>query len=244
MGKKTITGFSTSMKILISLIRLDLTLLFRNGVLYAAAIITILYTLILQILPRQNFTDVLIILIFTDPVMLGFMFTGVMVLFEKSGNTLQAMSVTPVRPGQYLLSKAIALTLVAMVASLIMTLAGVGFDFNLLYFGAAVTLSSVLFVFIGFTGVSRVKTFNQYFLVIPLFMVPFSLPMLNFLGITTTWLWFLIPTQGSLILFSAAIKNNSTVSLPEIIYAFFILIVFTWLAFRVALKNWHRAINT
>jgi len=225
------------------LLKLDLILLFRNGIIYVASVITALYVLILQLLPEQNFTTVLTLLILTDPVMLGFMFTGALVLFEKSGNTLQAMSVTPVRPGEYLASKAIALTLITLLASIIMSVAGVGLKFNLLSLTGAVILSSVLFVFVGFTGVSRVKTFNQYFLVIPLFMAPFSLPILNYLGITHTWLWYAIPTQASLVLFNNAFEHGNPLPVWETIYAWFFLIVSVIIAFYYAKRSWNRTIN-
>jgi fluoroquinolone transport system permease protein len=226
----------------ISLIKLDSTLIIRNRILAVAALITALYAGILQVLPEQNFTIVMTTLIFTDPVMLGFMFIGVMVLFERGGNTLQAMSVTPVRPAEYLWSKAITLTILALAASLVMAVAGVGFNFNIFYLAPAVVLSSLLFIFIGFAGVARVTTFNQYFIVIPLFMVPGFLPFLNYFGITDTLIWYLFPTQASLILFSAAFENPGSTSTSQIIYALVYLPISIWLAYLWARYSWNKTI--
>lgn len=227
----------------ISLLKLDMILIIRNRILHIATLITALYAGILQVLPENNFITVMITLIFTDPVTLGFMFIGVMVLFEKGGNTLQALSVTPVRAEEYLWSKAITLTLVALVASLLMALAGVGLQFQPGFLIAAVVFSSILFVFIGFIGVSKVKTFNQYFIVIPVFMVPGFLPFLNFFNITDTWLWYLLPTQASLVLFSAAFETTVTLTRVEIIYALLYLPLSCWFALLWAKSVWQKTIN-
>ncbi len=223
-----------------SLLQLDFVLIIRNKILLVATVITSLYAGILQVLPEENFTMVVTTLIFTDPVMLGFLFVGVMVLFEKSGNTLQALSVSPVRPAEYLWSKATSLTLVALAAGLIMAVAGVGIRFHAGYLVSAIVSSSLLFIFIGFVGVSRVKTFNQYFIVIPLFMVPGFLPFLNYFGITETWLWYVIPTQAALTLFIAAFSESGTVAIHETIYAFIYLPLAIWLAFLWAQRSWYK----
>lgn len=228
----------------ISLLHLDFTMIVRNKILIVAAFITALYAGILQVLPDKNFTEVLTILIFTDPVMLGFMFVGVMVLFEKSGNTLQAISVSPVRSTEYLWSKALVLTLIALVAGLIMAVAGVGTRFHAGHLAAAIGSSSLLFVFIGFVGVSRVKTFNQYFIIIPLFMIPGFLPFLNYFGITDTWLWYLIPTQAALLLFVAAFSESGTLATREIIYAFIYLPITIWLSFLWARSSWNKLLES
>ena len=228
----------------ISLLHLDFTMIVRNKILIVAAFITVLYAGILQVLPDKNFTEVLTILIFTDPVMLGFMFVGVMVLFEKSGNTLQAISVSPVRPDEYLWSKALVLTLIALAAGLVMAVAGVGARFHAGYLAAAIVASSLLFVFIGFVGVSRVKTFNQYFIVIPLFMIPGFLPFLNYFGITDTWLWYLIPTQAALLLFVSAFSESGIVASGEIIYAFIYLPITIWLSYLWARSSWTQLLQS
>lgn len=219
-----------------TLIVLDFTLIIRNRILAVAAFVTVLYVLIIQVLPEESFTTVLTMLIFSDPVMLGFMFTGAMVLFEKSSNSLQALSVTPVRPGEYLFSKGITLTVVALAASLVMAIAGLRFQFGILYLSVAVVFSSLLFIFIGFIGASRVKTFNQYFVVIPIFLIPTCLPFLNYFGATDTVAWYIIPTQASLILFTAAFEGSGGVSTGDLVYAFLYLPAATLMSYRIAIS--------
>lgn len=223
-----------------SLIKLDAMLIVRNKILLVTLVVTALYAAIFQVLPETHFRTVVTMLIFTDPVMLGFLFIGVMVLFEKQGNTLQALSVSPVSEGEYIASKAITLTTLALLSALVMSLAAVGFRFHVLFLSIAVVLSSFLFIFLGFVGVSRVQTFNQYFIVIPLFMIPCFLPFLNYFGITDTIVWYVIPTQASLILFEAAFKPE--VALYDKIYALVYLPLSLYPAYALAKLSWRRSL--
>jgi fluoroquinolone transport system permease protein len=226
-----------------SLLKLDILLIVRNRILLIIGIISALYALILGVIPTWENNYLIIALIFSDPVMIGFLFTGVMVLFERSGNTLQALSVSPVRPDEYLWSKAITLSVIATAAATVMALAGKGYAFNLLALIPAVLLTSVLFVFIGFAGVSRVKTFNQYFIFIPLYFIPALLPFLGFFGIYHTPFWYLIPTHASLILFRAAFDGLSEIAPWEIIYSIIYLPLCIWLALLWARQCWMKIIT-
>lgn len=232
------------MQRLIKLIELDFILITRNRILAVAGFVTVLYVLIIQVLPEESFTMVLTLLIFSDPVMLGFMFIGAMVLFEKSSNTLQALSVTPVRAGEYLLSKGITLTAVALAASMIMAVAGLHFRFNPLYLIIAVVFSSLFFIFIGFAGASRVKTFNQYFIIIPMFMIPTCLPFLNYVGVTETWMWYIVPTQASLILFQSAFEGTASFSVADMVYALVYLPASVMVSYRFAKREYSRMLTT
>ena len=204
------------MRILIRLIRWDLKIQVRNNILTVAILIALIYTALFLALGLRGNDDILIALIFSDPTFMGFLFTGVLVLFEKSANTLQAIAVSPVKIWQYLFSKAISLTLISLIICFAMVFAGHGFHFNYFYFFIAIFLSSVLFIFFGFIGVAKVKTFNQYIIVIPLFIAPLSLPYLNFFGIADSWLFYILPTQASFILFRGAFEKLDP---GEIIYA-------------------------
>lgn len=211
----------------------DLHFAFRYNIIAVALVITALYTLILKLVPGAGITEVLVTFIFTDPTMLGFIFIGAMVLFEKDANTLQALTVTPVKPWQYLWSKAISLTLISLFCSTCMAVIGHGFGINFGFFILAVLLSSFLFIFIGFIGVARVKTFNQYIIVIPLFMFPAIFPLADFYGIFKSPLVYLVPTQGSLIIFRTAFETGRW---WELFYATGILLISVAFSYYYAKK--------
>ena len=62
----------------------DLRLQVKYQILTVAVIVTALYISIFKLLVRGEFDELLVLLIFTDPAMLGFIFIGALVLFEKS----------------------------------------------------------------------------------------------------------------------------------------------------------------
>ena len=219
------------MKILFRMVFWDLKLQARNSILTVAVFVAAFYIGVFLLLGLGGKDDILIALIFSDPTFMGFIFTGVLVLFEKSANTLQALVVTPVKLWQYFFSKAVSLTLISSVICFAMVFAGHGFQFNYFFFIAAIFLSSVFFVFLGFIGVARVKTFNQYIIVIPVFIAPLSLPYLNFFGVTDTWLFYILPTQASFILFEGAFGK---IEAGETIYALTYLSFSIWIAYYIS----------
>ena len=221
------------MKTLFKLVWWDLKIQARNGILTVAIIIAVIYTGLFLLFGLKNNDKALIAILFSDPIFMGYIFTGVLVLLEKNENTLQALVVTPVKIWQYLFSKAISLTVIALIICFAMVFSSHGFQFNYFLFIIAVFLSSVLFIFLGFLGVTRVKTFNQYILVIPFFFLPLVLPFLNFFGITHSFWLYLIPTQASLILFQSAF-----VPMPfsELIYAVVYLLISVGITYYLSHK--------
>ena len=227
------------MKILFKTIIWDLKLQVRNNILTVAIIIAAIYVGIFLLLNLKGNDDILIVLIFTDPVMLGFLFMGVLFLFERGSNTLEALVVTPVKIWHYLFSKAISLTLIALIICFAIVFAGHGFSINYINFFLASFLTSILFIFLGFIGVLQIHTFNQYILIIPLFFAPFSLPMLNFFEVTNTYLLYIFPTQASLLLFTASFEN---IPVFDTIYSVTYLTIWIFVAYFFAHKQFIKKI--
>ena len=222
------------MKTLLTTIYWDLKLQIRNNILTIAIIVAAIYTGIFLIFNLRGYDDVLLALIFSDPAAMGFIFIGVLVLFEKGANTLEALVVTPIKIWQYLFSKAVSLTLIALIICFAIIITGHGIHFNYFYFFLAAFLTSVLFVLIGFIGVAHVRTFNQYILVIPVFLAPVFLPFLNYFGATDTWWFYIIPSQASLVLFNASVEP---VSVFDLIYSIIYLIISISVAYYFARKQ-------
>jgi fluoroquinolone transport system permease protein len=223
------------MKRLITTVLWDLRLEIQYQIVTIAALITTLYILIFLNIPG-TYDQILMILIFSDPALLGFMFIGGLVLFEKGAGTLQALVVTPLRVWQYLWAKTISLTLIALPCSLLMAWAGHGWQLHYPYFLAGVILTSCLFVLVGFAGVARVKTLNQYLIIVPMFLTPIFLPLLNFFGITNTLWLYLIPSQASLILLEAGFSPEMPVE--EILYAITYLLFCVGVAYYFARSSY------
>ncbi len=225
-------------KSLFHLIKWDFLFSLRYQIVTVAAVIAGLYSIILGMLP-DNADTFLILIIFSDPTFLGFLFIGVIVLYEKSSNTIQALSITPAKLGNYIISKSMVLTLIAIFAAMVMAVSTKGFQFNSIYLLLAVILSSALFILLGYVGISKVKTFNQYILVIPMFFTPAVLPLLEMFGFVSSPVFYIIPTKASLLLFEAAFGR---ISIHEFIYCIvylsaWIFFSYKW-AFKAMMLNW------
>lgn len=96
------------MKQLTQMLKWDLILLQRNQMITISFLIAGLYLGIFYLLKELgNLENVLIIMIFNDPVITGYLFAAVLMLFEKDQNMLVALSVSPMRFTHYLWSKAL-----------------------------------------------------------------------------------------------------------------------------------------
>lgn len=193
-----------------TLLRWDIILLYRNSLFQISGIITLVYIGIFYLLrPLGNLYIPLIVLIFNDPVIICFMFSGVLWLFDKNQNTMQALSVLPLPRINYLISKTMALSLLAMILSILMTIAAVGFDFNIFHLSVSVFLSSVMFCALGFTIGSVSKNFLAFIMKsLPVFIasaVPFLL-LFDFINIY----WLIpFPTLGSVMILQSAFVEKS-----------------------------------
>lgn len=227
------------MRRLIMTIGWDLLLQLRYQIITVAIVITVAYTLVFKLLAKDGFDAVLVVLIFSDPVMIGFIFIGAMVLFEKGSGTIDALIVTPLRKTEYLFSKVISLGLIATVCSLFMAIAGHGWRFNYFLFIYGTAFTSSIFTLIGFIGVSRVKSMNQFVIIIPFFLIPFVLPLLNFFSLTNSWILYLIPTQAFLDLLWASFH---AVPPGRIIFALIYLPIWLGIVYYFALRAFDRNI--
>lgn len=228
------------MKQFIHLLKHDFVLINRNKIIAISLAVTAIYVGIFKGL--ASFGDVqqaLVLIIFNDPALLGFLFVGVMVLFEKNENTLQALAVSPMKLSHYLLSKTLALTLISVGCCLLMAWAGVGWDFHILQFVMATVFTTVIFSFIGFIVVAGQKTFNTYMLRAVGVILVLCLPFLAYFDLAPRWLFFLFPTQPTIDLYSMAFSNDLLFAEGIIAYALAIawtLITYFW-ALRVSTKN-------
>lgn len=87
---------------------------------------------------------------------------GALVLLEKQQNTLQSLFVTPVKLSQYLWSKAISLTLLALLASVLIAFIPGGLSHNWPLTLVAVGLSSLFFSFVGLGISAGAQSLNDY----------------------------------------------------------------------------------
>ncbi|KXB06726.1 hypothetical protein AKJ54_01135, partial [candidate division MSBL1 archaeon SCGC-AAA382K21] len=163
--------------------KLDLKMFHEYKIYYLIVLIVLVYTLILRQVPSQLSNTVGTMLIFFEPSLIGFMFLGVLILFERNDGSLNALSVTPASLDSYMWSKVITMTIVALVSGVSIATLAFGFSTRYIFITVGVLLTSLVYTFLGFVAVSRYKSIDGYLSIIMLVMLISILPVLDFFNI-------------------------------------------------------------
>jgi fluoroquinolone transport system permease protein len=225
---------------LLSLSRYNIKLQFRHGFYYAYLFVCIVYIILLRLLSPEMRELLTPVLIFTDPSMLGIFFVGGIVFLERDDNTLQTLFVTPMRAGDYCLSKALSLGFLALLSSLVLAVAGKGgiaFDWPSLIAGTLFT--SFLFTFAGLGVSVRTDSVIDYIMSVIPVVTAALLPFLRYFAVTDSFLMYLLPTQASLSLIHHG-YSPGTVPAGELGLSAGILIVWNLAAWRWAEYRFRR----
>jgi len=197
-----------------NMLRWEFTLLYRYKIIHISLLSVFLYFLTTQAVQSlQDQTQVHSMLLFFDPAVIGIVFVGALVLFEKSENVLQTLIVTPMKTDDYLLSKIISLTTLSIISASVFMALMVLFnetEFTLAYLLIGITLTSVMLILLGFILVSRVQSINGYLLgmIIGFLGLTFP-PLLHLFGLFENPVFYLWPTQASFILFDGVFYASS-----------------------------------
>ena len=201
-----------------STLRLDLLLQKRYGFYYAGAFVTVVWVALLLPLPDSLLDLAVPLIVFTDLAVVGFFFIAGMVLFEKGEETLFALISTPLRFREYLASKLLTLTALALVISLVVAVAGYGLDFNPVSFLLGVVLASLISALAGFITVAPFSSISGYLVPSSFVLAPLGLPVFYFLDLSQSPIFYLLPTQGALLLLGSAFAQE--LALWQTAYAF------------------------
>lgn len=188
------------MKRMIAAFRNDVRFQFRHGFYFAYLIITIMYIVLLSFVPDPWKPMVSVIIIFSDPSALGYFFIGGIVLLEKGQHIYENLFVTPFQISEYLFAKVLSLSMLSVATSLAIHLFTFGFGEISLIFVLGVLITSVFFTLIGLGAAVRCRSLNEFFLVSPLYTLIFTVPLLGYVQWVDTPLYYLLPTQASLLL--------------------------------------------
>ena len=228
-----------------NMLRWEFTLLSRYKIIHISILSVILYFLTTQAVPDMNIPIFHTLLLFFDPAVIGIMFIGALVLFEKSENVLQALVITPMKVDDYLLSKITSLTILSIIsATIFMTLLSVfgEVDFNILFLALGLILTSILLILLGFIMVSGVKSLNEYLLAMIVAFLGLTFPpMLHLSGLYENVIFYLWPTQASFTLLNGVFSTTGLESW-EIAYGIFYQIIWIVLLYLLAKKAFYKYI--
>lgn len=171
----------------VSALKSDIRFQFKYGFYILYAFFTALYAVVLLICPEAYKRPVASVIVLTDPAMLGSFFIGGIWLLEKGEGLHGFWAVSPLKPIEYIMSKAVSLAVISTVAADVIVLAGLWgrgvVDFIAL--SACVFVGSMIFTILGMTVASYARSVNHYMLLVsPLEVVMTGPPVLAAFGIT------------------------------------------------------------
>jgi fluoroquinolone transport system permease protein len=146
---------------ILTLVGHDARLQFRYGIYAAYSVVVLTYVTVILASGPHLPGWVVATIIFTDPAALGFFFLGALMMLERSEGVRTALTVSPIGAADYLGSKVITLTAMALVACVALLIAAQGGGRPVLLL-TAVTLTSIQYVGIGVPIAMRFRTVSGY----------------------------------------------------------------------------------
>ena len=165
----------------------------------------------------------------------------VLVLLEKDEGSLEARVTTPLRPTEYLGSKVLTLTGLAVLESSLITIASVGLQANWVWLLASVVETAVFFCLVGFIVVARYDSVNEYLLPSVGYLLLLGLPLAAYMADWSHWLLYLHPMQATLTLMTGAWQ-----ALPWWLISYCLVYPALWIALaaHLSLRTFHRFVIT
>jgi fluoroquinolone transport system permease protein len=216
------------------LLKKEITLQWRQGFWLVYFVFTAIYVTVLLNLPEKNRMLVSLILILSDTTMLGIIFIGALVLLEKQQAVIQSLFVTPLEPSQYIWSKTISLSLIAVCMSMLVYLPVWHFTAYTLLLLACIAFTAGTFVLLGLGLAARVDTINQYFGLMMGASMVLILPVLPYLLLEQHPVFLFLPYVASLDLMLGA---RESLPLWRIFLDIILLVAWGYIAYKFALRR-------
>jgi fluoroquinolone transport system permease protein len=191
------------MSVLASAIRMDLLLQRRYGFWYATAFVILLWIGVLRLVPDSLVGIAMPYLLMADLEFMMFFIAGA-VFFEKGERTLFALQITPLRFRHYLTSKLVTMSALALVTCVVVVLVDYGFGVESFAFVAAVVSMALLMVLVGIVTAPLYPSISEWLMPSTLVLALANAPALDYSGLVPHVLFYLVPTEGPLLLLGAA----------------------------------------
>ncbi len=142
---------------------------------------------------------------------------GVLLLIERNQGTLSVVMVSPLRPSEYLASKLITLTVLALVESGIVAVVAYGLGFSFGWFVLAVVMRASMGVAVGVAVGVRFRSITRFLVPAIGLSLAFDLPNIWYFELWPSPLFYLWPSMPPLLLAKAAFLE---VEAMQLVYAF------------------------
>jgi len=224
---------------LLSTLKLDVALQWRNGFYYASLFVAITMIIVMRNMFSPEMLKVVIPYFLFIAMSIAFYFIAGLVLLEKSEGTLESMVVSPLRTSEYLYSKIIALTAMMLIENLFIIICSYGIDFCWITLLTGALLISVQYALLGLILIARFDSITDFIMPALISTTIIQLPFFNFIEKIPEWIFIPWPTYGPLLLFQGAFQSITTY---QYIYAVLYPLISIIALFHIARQSFERFI--
>jgi fluoroquinolone transport system permease protein len=187
----------------------DVRLQYRHGFHAAYGFVVATYVVLLRLIPEPARGVALPPVLLSEAAIVGFFFAGTMLHMDRAAGTLDALGMTPLRAGEYVLVRALSLS-VLNVAAAVAIAAGAGGLAAPLLLAVAAALTGSIFACLGTGVAARVEGLERFVVRGGIASMLLGLPVLPYLGALESPLWGALPTQPALTVLSAGTLRGAT----------------------------------
>jgi fluoroquinolone transport system permease protein len=192
---------------LLATLRRDVMLQNRYRLYAVSGIMVLVWGVLLSLIVRNLQADAALLVpafIVFNLIVTTFYFMAALLLLERDEGMLTVIVTTPLRAVEYLSSKVLSLTVLALVESLLIILLLFGAHAQWAPLLAGATLLGMQYVLVGFISVVRYDSINEWLMPSVPVVVILVLPLLAHFGFVSHQLFYLHPTWPALRLVEAA----------------------------------------
>ncbi|RDI44422.1 fluoroquinolone export ABC transporter permease subunit [Nocardia mexicana] len=198
-------------------IRMDFRLQRRYGFYYATGFVIVLWAGVLAVVPDSLLGTAMPYVLMADLEFFLFFIAGA-VFFEKGEGTLFALLSTPLRFGEYLTAKLVSMCTLALATCVVVSLVDYGPRFDpFALIGGALSMA-LLMILAGFVTAPLFPSISEWIMPSTLILTLAAVPLFDYSGVIQHPAFYLIPTEGSILLLGAAFDQVS-LSGAQIAYA-------------------------
>lgn len=188
------------------LLKKDILLQWRQGFWLVYLVVCAIYVIVLLNIPREQRMTVSLVMILSDTTMLGVIFIGALILLEKQQSVIHSLFITPLKPGQYIWSKTLSLSLIAVVVSILVYLPVWKFSGYTVLVLITTLFTAGMFTMLGLGLAAGVERTNEYFGYLMLVSILIVIPVVPYLLLDTHPAFLVLPYIASLDLMLGALE--------------------------------------
>jgi len=181
-------------------------------------IVSIMYIVIIYLIPNTFKANVTSMIILSDPVTLGIFFSGSIWLLEKNENVIHYLRISPLKPQEYVLSKIISLALISTISSLIIVLFSLTSIYSIFILSISIFMFSLIFTLIGIAVSSYSRSFNHFLLLVLPPSIILVLPGILYAIHVDPLILNFFPSTTLFKLIQYSILGNSSLNILDVIF--------------------------